>query len=119
METTAGNLPAKAVFHTVGPVWQGGNHGEFTVLESCYARSLALAVDRGYRRVAFPAISTGVYGFPVDRAAYVATMTCKRFILEEEGKIDDIQLIVYGASDLAKWEVVFEDVVATMTGTPT
>ncbi len=119
MSTTAGALPAKVLFHTVGPVWQGGNHGEFTVLESCYARSLALAAELGHRRIAFPAISTGVYGFPIDRAAYVATMTCRRFIVEEEGKIDDIQLVVYSAQDLAAWEVVFEDMVATMTGDPT
>ncbi len=65
-------LPARWVIHTVGPVWQGGEHDEDAQLASCYARALELALEHGARSVAFPAISTGVYGFPKARAAAIA-----------------------------------------------
>lgn len=65
-------LPARHVIHTVGPVWRGGGHGEDDLLESCYRESLRLAAEHGASTVAFPAISTGVYGFPVPRAARIA-----------------------------------------------
>ncbi len=66
------NLPAKWVIHTVGPVWHGGDAGEDDLLASCYRRSLELAAENGVRSIAFPAISTGVYDFPVERAAGIA-----------------------------------------------
>lgn len=66
------DLPARWVIHTVGPVWRGGGHDEDALLESCYRRSMEEAAALGARSVAFPAISTGVYGFPTDRAARVA-----------------------------------------------
>lgn len=65
-------LPARHVIHTVGPVWRGGEHGEDSLLQSCYRESLRLASAHGLRTIAFPAISTGVYGFPVPRAARIA-----------------------------------------------
>ena len=65
-------LPARHVIHTVGPVWRGGGHREDDLLESCYRESLRLASEHGLRTIAFPAISTGVYGFPVPRAARIA-----------------------------------------------
>jgi O-acetyl-ADP-ribose deacetylase (regulator of RNase III) len=70
--TKAYNLPARHVIHTVGPVWLGGDRGEEALLARCYARCIALAAKHGCRTVAFPAISTGAYRFPVDRAARVA-----------------------------------------------
>ena len=70
--TTGGNLPARWVIHTVGPVWRGGGQGEAELLASCYARSLEIARELGARTVAFPAISCGVYGYPIDEAARVA-----------------------------------------------
>jgi O-acetyl-ADP-ribose deacetylase (regulator of RNase III) len=70
--TGAGNLRARHVIHTVGPVWRGGSEGEPELLASCYRRSLELAASLGCRTVAFPAISTGVYGYPVELAALVA-----------------------------------------------
>lgn len=70
--TGAGRLPAKCVIHAVGPVWRGGDAGEAALLASCYRRAIELAAERGARRVAFPAISTGVYGYPLDAAAEVA-----------------------------------------------
>src|SRR5438552_10925859 len=66
------NLPAKYVIHTVGPVWDGGGHGEDELLASCYRHSLSLALRHDVHSIAFPAISTGVYGFPIDRAATIA-----------------------------------------------
>ena len=68
-------LPARFVIHTVGPVWRGGAAGEDELLASCYQRSLAVAEERGLRSIAYPAISTGIYGFPPDRAAAVAVGT--------------------------------------------
>lgn len=69
------NLPARFVIHAVGPVWRGGDAGEDELLASCYRKSLALAAEHGARTIAFPAISTGVYGFPPERAAPIAVET--------------------------------------------
>jgi O-acetyl-ADP-ribose deacetylase (regulator of RNase III) len=66
------NLPASFVIHTVGPVWRGGGHNEAEVLARCYRRCLAVAAEHGVRTIAFPAISTGAYGFPIDQAAGIA-----------------------------------------------
>lgn len=71
------DLPARHVIHTVGPIWRGGDQGEDAVLASAYRSSLALAHQHGLRRVAFPAISTGVYGFPPERAARIAVATIR------------------------------------------
>ena len=70
--TTAGRLAARYVVHTVGPIWHDGNHGEESLLAACYRNSLELAAELGCRSVAFPSISTGVYRFPLDRAAPIA-----------------------------------------------
>jgi O-acetyl-ADP-ribose deacetylase (regulator of RNase III) len=74
------NLPVRHVIHTVGPVWQGGASGEDDLLASCYRRSLEIAAERGLRSIAFPAISTGVYRFPPDRAARIAVGTVRDFL---------------------------------------
>ncbi len=78
--TTAGKLPAKYVIHTVGPVWKGGNNGEDAQLANCYVNSLNLALKNGCKTVAFPSISTGVYGFPKERAARIAVAAAQEFI---------------------------------------
>ena len=75
-------LPAKHVIHTVGPVWHGGDRGEDGKLASCYRRSLEIAAEKGLNSIAFPAISTGVYGFPADRAARIAVATVRAFLAE-------------------------------------
>ena len=81
--TSGHRLPARFVIHTVGPVWRGGTAGEAELLASCYRSSLTLAVQNGLRTVAFPAISCGIYAYPVDQAAKVAVATTQAFVLEE------------------------------------
>lgn len=77
-------LPARYVIHTVGPVWHGGGHDEDRLLASCYRRSLEIAQAHGLASIAFPAISTGVYGFPADRAAAIAVATARAFAAERD-----------------------------------
>ncbi len=82
---TAGHrLPARHIIHTVGPVWRGGGHDEEALLAGCYRASLTLAVDHDLRSIAFPAISTGVYGFPRERACIIALDETHRFLLGNE-----------------------------------
>jgi O-acetyl-ADP-ribose deacetylase (regulator of RNase III) len=88
------NLPAKFVIHTVGPVWQDGNHDEDKLLASCYKNSLMLAKENGIKSIAFPAISTGVYGFPSDRAANIAVKTVKEF-LTKDNLIEKVILVCF------------------------
>ena len=82
--TTAGNLPAKFVIHTVGPVWHGGKNNEAEKLANCYRNSLKLALYKSCRSVAFPNISTGVYGFPKKKAAEIAVETVSHFVSVEK-----------------------------------
>lgn len=89
-------LPAQWVIHTVGPVWQGGDHGEDRLLESCYRRSVEVAEDLGCRSVAFPAISTGVYGYPKDRAASIAVGTLRRL----DTSLDRVVLVAFDGETL-------------------
>jgi O-acetyl-ADP-ribose deacetylase (regulator of RNase III) len=93
--TTAGRLPAKYVIHTVGPVWRGGDNGEDELLASCHRRSLEVAAELGCRTIAFPAISTGVYGFPVDRAARIALGTTAAE-LERHPQIEQVVFVLHG-----------------------
>lgn len=78
--TTGGNLPARYVIHTVGPVWNGGHQGEPELLANCYRNSLQLALEHDLKSVAFPNISTGVYGYPKPEAAQIAVETVQEFL---------------------------------------
>ena len=89
------NLPAKYVIHTVGPVWQGGGAGEAELLASCYRVSLRLAIENGVRTIAFPAISCGVYGYPVAEATAIAVRTTAEF-LAEHPEIERVILTCFG-----------------------
>jgi O-acetyl-ADP-ribose deacetylase (regulator of RNase III) len=89
------NLQSKFVIHTVGPVWNGGNYSEDELLTNCYLNSLKLAVVNTIKTIAFPAISTGVYGFPLERASQIAVKTVKEFIQTEKS----IQKIIFVCFD--------------------
>ena len=97
--TTAGELPARYVIHTVGPVWHGGSHGEDELLASCYRRCLGVARELECRSVAFPAISTGAFGFPVERAAPIAVRTTARE-LERAPQIERVTFVLFSKEDL-------------------
>jgi O-acetyl-ADP-ribose deacetylase (regulator of RNase III) len=92
-------LPAKCVIHTVGPVWRGGNHGERQALASCYRRALALAGEHRLESIAFPSISTGVYGYPIEQAAPVAVSTI-RDVAPETG-LHEVIFCCFSPPDLA------------------
>jgi len=96
-------LAAKHVIHTVGPVWNGGASGEPELLASCYRRSLELALAHGIHTLAFPAISCGVYGYPMERAAKIAVRECCRFTQEHDA-IERITFALFGAGALAIYQ---------------
>ncbi|MBK8181793.1 MAG: O-acetyl-ADP-ribose deacetylase [Candidatus Competibacteraceae bacterium] len=88
-------LPARHVIHTVGPVWQGGRQDEPELLAACYRNSLQLGVENGVRSFAFPAISCGVYGYPVAEAARIAVREVRRFLASDE-RIETVYLVCFG-----------------------
>jgi O-acetyl-ADP-ribose deacetylase (regulator of RNase III) len=91
-------LNAKHIIHTVGPIWGGGVRGESATLASCYERSLRLAIDHGLRSVAFPSISTGAYGFPLDLAAPIAVRTVRE-LTASSGELDEVIFCCFSARD--------------------
>ncbi|MCW3462361.1 O-acetyl-ADP-ribose deacetylase [Chitinophaga nivalis] len=97
--TTAGRLPAKYVIHTVGPVWNGGQHEEAQLLAACYRHSLELAVRHHLSSVAFPNISTGIYRFPKDLAASIAMDTIVQ-VLEQEAALREVVLVCFDEENL-------------------
>ncbi len=96
-------LPAKWVIHTVGPVWQGGDRDEDALLASCYRASMELASQTGIRSIAFPSISTGVYGFPVKRAGRIAVDTL-RDMAQRHPEIDTIRVVTFGDETTRAYE---------------
>ncbi len=95
------DLPAKFVIHTVGPVWHDGDDDEDPLLERCYSRSLALAVENGAKTIAFPAISTGVYGFPKERAANIAVETVGAFLKDDK----TLDKVIFCCFDQGTYEI--------------
>lgn len=100
--TPAFRLPAKWVFHAVGPVWNGGNRGEDVLLAGCYRRCLELAREHLVKTIAFPAISTGVYRFPPDRAAAVALATVRAHV--DASGVDEVRFVCFGPESLAIYQ---------------
>jgi len=98
-------LPAAFVIHTVGPVWRGGANGEAELLASCYRKSLMLASERGAQTVAFPSISTGIYGYPIEKAATVA-LAAVRATLEQAPAIQEVVFCCFSEADLAVYEML-------------
>ena len=104
--THAYNLPANFVIHTVGPVWQGGNHHEAELLSSCYQRCMDLAQENNIRSIAFPAISCGVYGYPIDQAANIAISA----LLEKSTStnIESIYFVCFGQEMFDTYQSILE-----------
>jgi O-acetyl-ADP-ribose deacetylase (regulator of RNase III) len=96
--TSGGNLKAKHVIHTVGPIWRGGFHEEAKLLKQAYRSSLKLAVANGLKTVAFPSISTGAYGYPVEEASRIAVIAIKEF-LEKEDKLEKVSFVLFSDRD--------------------
>jgi O-acetyl-ADP-ribose deacetylase (regulator of RNase III) len=96
--TTAGKMPAKRVIHTVGPVYGRGGEDKAELLVACYRNSLTLAVKNGLKTIAFPAISTGIYGYPLDEAAKVSSSAIEKF-LSGEKSIQEVRLVFFSPSD--------------------
>jgi O-acetyl-ADP-ribose deacetylase (regulator of RNase III) len=95
--TKAYRLPARYVIHTVGPIWHGGDRDEDRLLESCYRNSLALAREAGVKTISFPAISTGVYHFPLVRAARIAVGTVADELARDRGTVEKVIFCTFGA----------------------
>ena len=93
--TTAGNLPARFVIHTVGPVWQGGTKNEQTLLANCYRNALRIAVENGLRSLAFPNISTGIYRYPKKEACEVALDAVRAFLSTHPDALDEIRFVCF------------------------
>lgn len=109
--TGAGRLPARFVIHAVGPVWQGGGHGEAELLAGAYRASLALAARHGARTIAFPSISTGAYGYPIAQAARVALRTVLRELAS--GPFDEVRFVLFSPADFADYAEALRQEVAS------
>ena len=104
--TNAGRLKAKKIIHAVGPVWRGGNTGEAGLLESAYESSFSLAKKNGLRTIAFPAISTGVYGYPLEEATRIALAAGKKY----EKDFEEIRYICFSERDLQVYQRLWDKV---------
>ncbi len=103
--TGAGALPARYVFHAVGPIWRGGRHNEAELLASCYRTCLALAEERGVGTISFPSISTGAYGYPVREAAEIAIAEVCRHLERPDTRVREVIFVLF---DQATWEAYAE-----------
>jgi len=105
--TSGGNMATWHVIHTVGPVWSGGNRNEEQLLRNAYYNSLNLAKENGIKSISFPSISTGVYRFPIDKAARIALTTVKEFIREHS--IEEVRFVLFSERDLKVYEEALKD----------
>jgi O-acetyl-ADP-ribose deacetylase (regulator of RNase III) len=101
------HLPAKWIFHAVGPVWHGGDHDEDDLLENCYRRCLELAKQHKVRSIAFPAISTGVYSFPPQRAARIAVDTVREYV--EQSGVEVLKFVCFDSGTLDIYEKILAE----------
>ena len=106
--TTGGKLKARYVIHTVGPIWRGGKHGEPELLAEAYRNSLKTAVSRSLKTIAFPSISTGAYGYPIEEASKVALKTIREFLVNED-KLDEVVLVCFTQSSLEICEKIAKE----------
>jgi O-acetyl-ADP-ribose deacetylase (regulator of RNase III) len=106
------NLPAKYVIHAVGPIWDGGQYGEDDELASCYRASLALAEQHGLKSIAFPSISTGVYGFPIERASRIALREMLAFLRDTQ-TVERVLAVCFSGRDLAVYQEALREIAVT------
>ena len=109
--TTGGKLLARHVIHTVGPIWKGGDKGEEATLASAYRRSLEVALEHGLATIAFPSISTGAYGFPLERAARIALRTIAGFLKDHPG-LRQASMVLFSDHDLKVYETALAELKA-------
>jgi O-acetyl-ADP-ribose deacetylase (regulator of RNase III) len=107
--TRAGRLPARYVFHAVGPVWNGGGQGEAELLASCYRSCLALADGHGVKRISFPAISTGIYRYPVELAAATALEAVRQYATENSTGVEEVLFVLFDARTLEAFQKAYAD----------
>jgi len=112
--TTGGYLKAKRVIHTVGPIWHGGNNKEQQVLAQAYTNSLKVALDNGIKTISFPSISTGAYGYPVEKASRTAIRSVIGFLRENTG-IGEVRFILHSSYDLQIYEEALKEVLQAGT----
>ena len=108
--TTGGNLPAKHVIHSVGPIWHGGDKGEAELLRSAYRESLGLAAENNLTSVSFPSISTGAYGYPVEQAAKVALSTAITFLREKVTSIKEVVFVLFDTRTYETYSAAIHEV---------
>ncbi|MCB0874561.1 MAG: macro domain-containing protein [Solirubrobacterales bacterium] len=113
--TTAGALPARWVVHAVGPVWSGGDEGEAELLASAYRSALGMAIDLGARSIAFPSLSTGIFGYPVEEAARIAIATLRECELEPTAP-ELIRVCLFSDADFGAYEAALEAVAGAEDG---
>jgi len=114
--TTGGNLPARHVIHAVGPRWSGGRRGERELLAGAYRSSLELALKHGLRSVAFPSISTGAYGYPVEKAARVALEAVIGFLREHPGSLELVRFVLFTQRDCDAYAAALEELMPSPQG---
>lgn len=107
--TSGGNLKARYVIHTVGPVWEGGGRGEDELLRSAYRSSLTLARERGIRSISFPSVSTGIYSFPVARAARIALREVRDYIAGQPG-FEEVRFVLFSNPVLYEFESAWQEI---------
>lgn len=114
--TTGGNLKARFVIHTVGPVWHGGNKGEPELLASTYRESLKVAAENNLSSISFPSISTGAYGYPVAEAAKVAIGTVASFLKEGVTSIKEVILVLFDSATFQSYALVLSEIARESKG---
>jgi O-acetyl-ADP-ribose deacetylase (regulator of RNase III) len=114
--TGPGKLPARFVLHTVGPIYRGGLHGEPELLASCYRTCLRLAEEHGAKTIAFPSISTGIFGYPIEAAAEVAIKTVADFLRRPDCRIERVTLVLFGAAALQTYTRVLQSLLCSSSG---
>ncbi|QBQ55373.1 O-acetyl-ADP-ribose deacetylase [Nitrosococcus wardiae] len=100
-------LPARYVIHTVGPIWKGGQHNEEQLLAQCYRNSLKIALEKGISTLAFPSISTGAYGFPLERACQIALQEVKTFI-DHQAETKQVYFVCFSENDFKQYQQAFQ-----------